>query len=79
MAEPKLLSRTMLTWFELTVVGLVGGTLGSLAGGPVRYILYLAVALASVGVLFYNVDALVTTRLDSASDRGDADASDGGD
>lgn len=61
---PRLLSRTLVTWFELMVVGVVGGTLGSLAGGPPGYIAYLATALASVGVLLYNVDALVATRLE---------------
>ncbi|WP_044958613.1 hypothetical protein [Halarchaeum acidiphilum] len=61
-------SRALLTWFELMVVGIVGGTVGSVLGGPLRYLLYLAVALASVGVLFYNVDAHVTARLDAAGD-----------
>jgi len=62
----RLLSRTLVTWFELLLVGLVGGAIGSVVGGPVGYVVYLATALASVGVLLHNVNELVTTRLAEA-------------
>jgi hypothetical protein len=59
-----LLSRVLLTWFELTAVGLVGGMLGSIVSGPVQLIVYLLTTLVSVGVLLSNVDAMISTRLD---------------
>lgn len=61
--KPRLLSRIVLTWLELTVVGIVGASLGTVVGGPPGLIVYFATALVSVGVLFHNVDELVTRRL----------------
>jgi membrane protein DedA with SNARE-associated domain len=58
-----LFSRIVVTWIELTVVGLAGTFLGTSIGGPPAFIVYLATTLLSVGVLLYNVNALLTTRL----------------
>lgn len=58
-----LVSRVLVTWLELTVVGLAGAFLGSTVGGLGAFVVYLATTLVSVGILLYNVDALVTTRL----------------
>jgi len=58
-----LLSRTLITWAELVVVGLLGSILSGATSGPPRFIIYLATTLVSVGVLIYNVDRLVQTRL----------------
>ncbi|WP_246985493.1 hypothetical protein [Halorientalis marina] len=58
-----LVSRVLVTWLELTVVGLAGAFLGTTVGGLGAFVVYLATTLVSVGVLLYNVDALVTTRL----------------
>ncbi|MFC4247895.1 hypothetical protein ACFOZ7_13220 [Natribaculum luteum] len=59
-----ILSRSLLTWFELLIVGIVGGALGTVTSGPVPFVVYLATSLASVGIIFYNVDAMVADRLE---------------
>lgn len=56
---PRLLSRVLVTWFELTVAAIAGGAVGSTLGGPPGFIVYLATTLAAVGILFHNVDELV--------------------
>lgn len=58
------LSRILVTWVELTLVGFVGAALGSAISGPPRLVVFLATTLLSVAVLFYNVDRLVRDRLD---------------
>ncbi|WP_254768610.1 hypothetical protein [Salinilacihabitans rarus] len=60
---PHLGSRVLVTWFELTLVGLVGGALGTTVGGPPGFVIYLTTTLLSVAVLFYNVNELVAARL----------------
>lgn len=57
--SPRLLSRVLVTWVELTAVGVAGGLLGAAVGGPPGFVVYLATTLLSVGVLFYNVNELV--------------------
>ena len=59
----KLGSRILLTWIELTVVGITGGILGATIGGPPGFIVYLATTLATVAIIFYNVNELVSARL----------------
>jgi hypothetical protein len=66
-ADTRLLSRILTTWAELVAVGFVGAALGGAASGPPQLVVYLATILASVAVLLYNVDRLITTRLGSAS------------
>jgi len=61
-----LLSRVLVTWLELTVVGLTGGFVGTTVGGIPAFVVYLATTLLSVGILFYNVNELVTARLRGA-------------
>ncbi|MFB6235998.1 MAG: hypothetical protein ABEH81_05510 [Halopenitus sp.] len=56
---PSLGSRILITWVSLTAVGVVGGLLSSAVQGPVGFVIYLAVTLASVAVLLYNVNELV--------------------
>ena len=56
---PKLGSRIAVTWAELTVAGLAGGALGTSVGGPPGLVVYFATTLLSVGILLYNVNALV--------------------
>jgi len=58
-SPPQLGSRILVTWFELTVVGLAGSLLGATVGGPVGFLIYLATSLLTVGVIFYNVNALI--------------------
>jgi hypothetical protein len=58
-----LVSRVLVTWLELTVVGLAGAFLGGTIGGLGAFVVYLATTLLSVGILFHNVNALVTARL----------------
>ncbi|WP_459193383.1 hypothetical protein [Halosimplex sp. J119] len=60
-----LVSRTLITWLELTVVGITGGAVGAAVGGPPAFVAYLLTTLLSVGVLFYNVAALVDARTGS--------------
>jgi hypothetical protein len=58
-ARPRLASRVLLTWLEVTVVGITGGVVGGSLGGPPGFVVYLATTLVSVGVIFYNVNELV--------------------
>jgi len=53
---PRLASRVLVAWIELTVVGITGGLLGAAIGGPLGFIIYLATTLLTVGILFYNVN-----------------------
>ncbi|MHB9285920.1 hypothetical protein ACKVMT_02635 [Halobacteriales archaeon Cl-PHB] len=57
--KPRLASRVLVTWIELTVLGITGGLLGATVGGPPGFIVYLATTLLTVGVIFYNVNELV--------------------
>jgi hypothetical protein len=59
----RLLSRILVTWVELTLVGFGGAALGGTTSGPPQLVVYLATTLVSVGVLLYNVDRLVRARL----------------
>lgn len=61
--EPQLLSRVLVTWIEVTVVGLTGGVLGTSVGGPPGLIVYLVTTLLSLGILFYNVNELIKRRI----------------
>lgn len=72
---PKLGSRVAVTWAELTVAGLVGGVLGTTVGGPPGLVVYFATTLLSVGILLYNVNALVQRSVEHHLDRLDADES----
>lgn len=56
---PKLGSRIVVTWVELTVLGLVGGILGTTVGGPPALVVYFATTLLSVAILLYNVNELI--------------------
>ena len=58
-----LLSRVLVTWAGLLVVGFAGAVLGGAASGPPQLIVYLATILTSVAVLMYNVDRLVAARI----------------
>ena len=58
-SRPQLASRVLVTWIELTVVGITGGLLGATVGGPLGFIIYLATTLLTVGVIFYNVNKLI--------------------
>ncbi|TKX81373.1 hypothetical protein [Halorubrum sp. SD626R] len=62
-----LISRVVVTWAELLVVGFVGAVLGGAASGPSQLIVYFATILASVAVVMYNVDRLVTVRIRGAT------------
>ncbi|MFC7326021.1 hypothetical protein ACFQMF_15795 [Halorubrum rutilum] len=62
-----LISRVLVTWAELLVVGFVGAALGGAASGPPQLIVYFATILASVAVVMYNVDRLVTVRIRGAT------------
>lgn len=57
--EPRLLSRIVVTWVELTLVGLGGGAIGTSVGGPPGLIIYFVTTLVSIGILFYNVNGLI--------------------
>lgn len=59
----RVLSRALVTWVELTAVGIAGGVVGTNLGGPPGFIVYMITTLVSVAVLFYNVDALVERKL----------------
>lgn len=56
---PSLGSRILVTWAGLTTVGVFGGLLSATVEGPVGFIVYLSLSLASVAVLLYNVNELV--------------------
>jgi len=58
-----LLSRVLLTWAELLVVGFAGAVVGGAASGPPQLVAYFATILASVAVVMYNVDRLVAARI----------------
>jgi hypothetical protein len=57
--SPRLGSRILVTWIELTVVGITGGIVGDTVGGPPGFIVYLLTTLLTVGILFHNVNDLV--------------------
>lgn len=57
--EPHLLSRIVVAWVELTLVGLGGGAIGISVGGPPGLIIYFVTTLISIGILFYNVNELI--------------------
>jgi hypothetical protein len=65
--QPHLGSRVLVTWVELTVVGLVGGIVGTAVGGPPGLVVYFATTLLSVGVLLYNVNELIRGWVDAES------------
>lgn len=56
---PRLVSRVLVTWLELTVVGIAGGLFGATVGGPPGLIIYLITTLLTVGIVFYNVNELI--------------------
>ena len=58
-SSSRLISRVLVTWIELTVVGITGGLLGTVVGGPPGFIIYLVTTLLTVGIIFYNVNELV--------------------
>ena len=58
-SAPRLGPRILVTWIELTLVGLTGTLLGAAVGGPPGFIIYLLTTLVTVGVLFYNVNELI--------------------
>jgi hypothetical protein len=62
-ASKQLLSRILLTWGELMLVGFIGAALGGATSGPPQLVVYLATTLLSVAALLYNVDRLVQARL----------------
>ncbi|EMA62601.1 hypothetical protein C470_04320 [Halorubrum distributum JCM 13561] len=62
-----LLSRVLITWAELTVVGFGGAVAGGAASGPPQLVVYFATVLAAVAVFMYNVDRLVTARVREAT------------
>lgn len=62
-ASTQLLSRILLTWGEIMLVGFAGAALGGATSGPPQLVVYLATTLLSVAVLLYNVDKLVQARL----------------
>jgi hypothetical protein len=62
-----LLSRIVVTWVELTLVGFAGAALASSTSGPPQFVVFFATTLLTVAVVFYNVDRHVTARL-SAND-----------
>ena len=67
-SEPRLLSRIVVTWVELTVVGFGGGAIGTSIGGPPGLVIYFVTTLVSVGVLFYNVNELIKQWIPSDAD-----------
>lgn len=67
-ASPNLGSRIVVTWAELTVLGLAGGVLGTSLGGPPALVVYFATTLLSVGILLYNVHVLVQRSIDARLD-----------
>lgn len=71
MADAKLGSRVLVTWLELTLAGTAGAAIGTTLGGPPGFIVYLLTTLVSVGILFHNVDALVSARLAAGTDERD--------
>jgi len=68
-ASPRLGSRILVTWIELTVVGITGGVVGDTVGGPPGFIVYLLTTLLSVAILFHNVNNLVAWWVRAADER----------
>jgi hypothetical protein len=68
----RLVSRIVVTWVELVVVGFAGTALGGAASGPPQLVVYLGTTLLSVGVLLFNVDRLVASRLTAPDGPGSA-------
>lgn len=62
-SDPQLGTRTLVTWLELTVVGITGGVIGGTLGGPPGFVVYLLTTLLTVAVLLYNVNELVERRV----------------
>ena len=62
-----LLSRVLVTWAELSVVGFGGAVAGGAASGPPQLVVYFATVLAAVAVFMYNVDRLVAARVREAT------------
>lgn len=58
-SPPRLGSRILVTWLELTVVGITGGILGASVGGPPGFVIYLLTTLLTVAIVFHNVNELV--------------------
>ena len=58
-SEPRLGSRILVTWLELTIVGITGGVLGATIGGPPGFIIYLTTTLLTVAILLYNVNKMI--------------------
>jgi hypothetical protein len=70
-ADAFLLSRAVVTWAELLVVGFAGSALGGATSGPPQLVVYLATTLVSVLVLFHNVDRLVAERTQTPAGDGE--------
>lgn len=64
----RLLSRIVVTWVELTLVGFAGAALAGSTSGPPQFVVFFATTLVTVAVLFYNVDRHVGARLAVADD-----------
>ncbi|WP_306061196.1 hypothetical protein [Natronococcus wangiae] len=62
-STPRLGSRVLVTWIELTAVGIIGGILGATVGGPPGFVIYLATTLITVGIIFHNVNELIKSWL----------------
>jgi len=62
-----LLSRVLVTWAELVVVGFAGAVAGGAASGPPQLVVYFATVLAAVAVFMFNVDRLVAARVRGAT------------
>ena len=56
-------SRGIVTWVELVVVGFAGAAVAGVTSGPPELVVYLATTLTSVLVLLYNVARLVDARV----------------
>jgi len=67
---PRLASRILVTWIELTVVGITGGAIGNTLGGPPGFIVYLVTTLLSVAIVFHNVNELVAAWVRTAGVEG---------
>lgn len=59
----RLSSRIFVTWVELVAVGFLGAIIGGFSSGPPQLVVYLATVLTLVAVFMYNVDRLVTSRI----------------
>ncbi|WP_318571035.1 hypothetical protein [Salinigranum marinum] len=64
----RLLSRIVVTWVELTLVGFAGAALAGSTSGPPQFVVFFATTLLTVAVLFYNLDRHVGARLAAADD-----------